>query len=166
MIFICSHHDAIATLKQIQEAENRLAYARTLQTKQLPQNQLTDKATILDHPHWQEIADRCVGCGTCTQVCPTCFCHKQKSQQTANGCEQIREWDSCFAENHSLVNGSPVRNTNKSRYQQWLMHKFAYWEQQFDQNGCVGCGRCITWCPVGIDITQEIKQLTGDEHEV
>lgn len=153
----------IATAQQIQEANTRLTKARALQTKQL--SKLTDDATLSNHPHWQNIADRCVGCGTCTQVCPTCFCHKQSSQETTEGYEQTREWDSCFAENHSFVNGAPLRKDTKSRYQQWLMHKFVYWKDQFDQNGCVGCGRCISWCPAGIDVTEEVKQLSKHNHE-
>lgn len=154
---------AAASSAQIETANARLAQARALQTKKL--STLTDDATLLDHPHWQNIANRCVGCGTCTQVCPTCFCHKQSSQETAEGYEQTREWDSCFAENHSFVNGAPLRKDTKSRYQQWLMHKFVYWKDQFDQNGCVGCGRCISWCPAGIDVTEEVKQLTSQNHE-
>lgn len=153
----------IATSEQLQEANIRLKKARAVQTKQL--SKLNGDAKLIAHPHWQNIAERCVGCGTCTQVCPTCFCHKQTSQETTDSYEQVREWDSCFAENHSFVNGAPLRKDTKSRYQQWLMHKFVYWKDQFDQSGCVGCGRCISWCPVGIDVTEEIKQLSNQNYE-
>ncbi|MCD6046446.1 MAG: 4Fe-4S ferredoxin, iron-sulfur binding domain protein [Gammaproteobacteria bacterium] len=141
------------------QAHNQLTQARNLQSKKLPEKKLAQQEDLLNHPHWQEVAQRCFGCGTCTQVCPTCFCHKQSVQTTSDGYEQVREWDSCFSEKHSYVNGAPLRKDVKSRYQQWLCHKMLYWEQQFSCEGCVGCGRCITWCPAQIDVTEELSKL-------
>ncbi|MBS2132193.1 4Fe-4S dicluster domain-containing protein (plasmid) [Burkholderia thailandensis] len=113
------------------------------------------------HPRWTEVADRCLSCGNCTMVCPTCFCttvedHSDLASTTA---ERIRRWDSCFTLDFSYIHGGSVRQTRQSRYRQWLTHKLASWIDQFGTSGCVGCGRCITWCPVGIDITEEVAAL-------
>ena len=106
---------------------------------------------------WETVADRCLKCGNCTLVCPTCFCHSvEDSTDLASGeSERIREWDSCFNLGHSHIHGGSVRRTGAGRYRQWMTHKLATWIDQFGTSGCVGCGRCITWCPVAIDITEE-----------
>jgi ferredoxin len=119
------------------------------------------------HPHWDDIATRCLACGNCTQVCPTCFCVtvEDSSDLTGEHAERWRRWDSCFSKDFSYIHGGSVRVSTKSRYRQWLTHKLSYWHDQFSMSGCVGCGRCITWCPAGIDLTQEIPAMraeTGD----
>lgn len=115
----------------------------------------------LDHPHWADVANRCLSCTNCTMVCPTCFCSSvnEVSDLTNTHSERVREWDSCFNLEFSYMNGGLVRNDVRSRYRQWLTHKLAGWIDQFDTSGCVGCGRCITWCPVGIDLTEEVAKL-------
>ena len=115
----------------------------------------------LNHPHWQNVADRCLSCANCTMVCPTCFCSSvdEVSDLLNESSIRQRHWDSCFNPDFSHTSGAPVRNTVRSRYRQWLTHKLATWFDQFDTSGCVGCGRCITWCPVGIDLTQEVAKL-------
>lgn len=115
----------------------------------------------LNHPHWQNVADRCLSCANCTMVCPTCFCSSvdEVSDLLNESSIRQRRWDSCFNPDFSHTSGAPVRNTVRSRYRQWLTHKLATWFDQFDTSGCVGCGRCITWCPVGIDLTQEVAKL-------
>ncbi len=112
----------------------------------------------LDHPHWDEIAERCLACTNCTMVCPTCFCTNVEdvSDLTGREVERRQTWDSCFTGGHSYLHGGSVRASIKSRYRQWLTHKLATWIDQFGTSGCVGCGRCITWCPVGIDLTAEV----------
>jgi sulfhydrogenase subunit beta (sulfur reductase) len=109
-----------------------------------------------EHPEWERIAARCFGCGNCTQVCPTCFCitFEDTSEVDGSRAERWRRWDSCFTLNHSYIHGGSVRQSPKSRYRQWVTHKLAAWEDQFGMSGCVGCGRCIAWCPAGIDITE------------
>ena len=111
----------------------------------------------LENPYWDEIAKRCLSCTNCTLVCPTCFCSSIEDHLSLDGseAERIRTWDSCFTLEFSYVNGGPVRPSTGPRYRQWLTHKLASWQDQFGSIGCVGCGRCITWCPVGIDITKE-----------
>ena len=113
-----------------------------------------------EHPRWDEVADRCLGCTNCTLVCPTCFC--VTTEEVADLTEPVgrdRVWDSCFNAEHSHLHGGPVRRTTRTRYRQWLTHKFGSWIDQFGTSGCVGCGRCITWCPAGIDVTEELAAI-------
>lgn len=108
-----------------------------------------------ESPVWNEIASRCLTCGNCTMVCPTCFCTTVEDGDL----ERTERWDSCFTLEFTELGGAPVRGSGGARYRQWLTHKFSTWVDQFDTFGCVGCGRCITWCPPGIDITQELERL-------
>jgi sulfhydrogenase subunit beta (sulfur reductase) len=114
-----------------------------------------------EHPRWFEVAERCLACGNCTSVCPTCFCHDVVDAQDLLGtvATRTREWASCFSVGFSHTAGGDVRSSREARYRQWLTHKFASWIEQFGTSGCVGCGRCITWCPVGIDVTEEIDAI-------
>jgi len=115
----------------------------------------------LDHPRWDDVAERCLSCTNCTMVCPTCFCHSVEEVSDLDGgqVDRVRQWDSCFNARFSYMNGGLVRGDVRSRYRQWLTHKLAGWIDQFDTSGCVGCGRCITWCPVGIDLTAEVAAI-------
>ncbi|MGO9483346.1 MAG: 4Fe-4S dicluster domain-containing protein [Rhodomicrobium sp.] len=114
-----------------------------------------------NHPRWEETAARCLACGNCTMVCPTCFCVTVEDRSSLDGAsaERVKKWDSCFTLDFSYVHGGSVRNSGSSRYRQWMTHKLANWIDQFGTLGCVGCGRCITWCPVGIDITEEAAAI-------
>jgi ferredoxin len=115
----------------------------------------------LNHPRWDDVAARCLTCGNCTMVCPTCFCTtvEDHSDLTSSSAERVRKWDSCFTMDFSFIHGGSVRKAARSRYRQWMTHKLATWIDQFGTSGCVGCGRCITWCPVGIDITEETAAI-------
>jgi sulfhydrogenase subunit beta (sulfur reductase) len=115
-----------------------------------------------EHPEWNDVAARCLSCGNCTLVCPTCFCHAQVEVPALDGnsTEHYRQWDSCFTQGHSYIHGVTIHADTRMRYRQWLTHKFAYWHDQYEVSGCVGCGRCITWCPVGIDVTSELMALS------
>jgi sulfhydrogenase subunit beta (sulfur reductase) len=118
-----------------------------------------------EHPRWDDVATRCLTCANCTMVCPTCFCTtvEDVTDLTGEHTERWRSWDSCFTTDFSYIHGGSVRATPKSRYRQWMTHKLATWIDQFGESGCVGCGRCITWCPVGIDITEEVRAIRDGE---
>jgi Fe-S-cluster-containing hydrogenase component 2 len=124
-------------------------------------------AASTDARRWNDVAQRCVACGNCTMVCPTCFCTstEETSDLTGEHAERWMSWDSCFDLDFSFIHGGEVRQSVESRYRQWLTHKFGTWFDQFDMSGCVGCGRCIAWCPVGIDPTGELRALQ-DEWEL
>ena len=115
----------------------------------------------LEHPRWNDVAQRCLSCANCTLVCPTCFCSnvEDTTDLTGEHAERWRKWDSCFTAGFSHLAGGDVRGSVKSRYRQWLTHKLGTWIDQFGTSGCVGCGRCITWCPVAIDLTEEVRAI-------
>lgn len=118
-----------------------------------------------NHRRWDQVAARCLSCANCTLVCPTCFCTTVEDVNDLSGdrAERRRKWDSCFTSDFSYIHGGPVRSSVKARYRQWLTHKLATWIDQFGTSGCVGCGRCITWCPVGIDLTEEVRAIAGSD---
>ena len=122
-------------------------------------------ARNLESERWDDVAERCLTCGNCTLVCPTCFCSSVEdvTDLTGDQAERTRSWDSCFSVDHSYIHGGSIRPSARSRYRQWLTHKFGTWYDQFDSSGCVGCGRCIAWCPVGIDVTAELTAIRADE---
>lgn len=131
-------------------------------TRRLPTAGLKDALQAAsEHPHWDAVAERCLACANCTQACPTCYCTSTQDRGSVDGssAERVRAWDSCFNADFSFVHGGPVRHSTAARYRQWLTHKLAGWVDQFGESGCVGCGRCIAWCPVGIDLTAEVAAL-------
>jgi len=144
--------------QKLTESESHMGL--TLDTSDLPGLLLEN----LDHPRWDEVAERCLSCANCTLVCPTCFCSDVKdiSDLTGENTERVRVWDSCFNPDFSYVHGGHLRPNIRARYRQWLTHKLASWIEQFGTSGCVGCGRCITWCPVGIDLTEEVAAIRGE----
>ena len=119
----------------------------------------------VENARWDALADRCLSCANCTLVCPTCFCSTIEDSTDLAGqrAERLRKWDSCFTTDFSYIHGGSVRGTPRSKFRQWMMHKLAYWSDQFGTSGCTGCGRCITWCPVGIDITEEVRAIRDSE---
>jgi ferredoxin len=118
-----------------------------------------------ENPRWTQVANRCLTCGNCTLVCPTCFCNSTYDVTDLEGkhADHLRRWDSCFTVEFSFIHGGSIRTSPMSRYRQWMTHKLGTWIDQFGTSGCVGCGRCITWCPVGIDITEEARAIRESE---
>jgi sulfhydrogenase subunit beta (sulfur reductase) len=141
-------------------AQTRQQMGRHLETDGIKELLLSN----LNHSRWDDVAQRCLTCGNCTMVCPTCFCTTVEDHSDLSGtsASRVRKWDSCFTLDHSFIHGGSVRSTPRSRYRQWMTHKLATWIDQFGTSGCVGCGRCITWCPVGIDITVEVAAIRAD----
>jgi ferredoxin len=147
---------------QRREADEAIDEAARRQFRRLPSRNLRDALfSRLAHPRWDDVAARCLSCGNCTSVCPTCFCHAEHDAPELGGMASVhlREWDSCFSEGHGYLHGFNVRPDTRHRYRQWLTHKLGGWHDQYGRSGCVGCGRCITWCPVGIDITEEMQAI-------
>jgi sulfhydrogenase subunit beta (sulfur reductase) len=151
-----------ATEEEIAAAERVVDQTRGQMGRTLETNGLKELLQAnANHPRWDEVAGRCLTCGNCTNVCPTCFCTTIDDTTDLSGAtaERVRRWDSCFTLEFSYIHGGSVRNSARSRYRQWITHKLAHWVDQFGSSGCVGCGRCITWCPVGIDITEEAAAI-------
>ncbi len=157
-----------ASSADVAEARAAVAHAAASQRRRIDTERLRD---ILyrryDDPRWDALAARCLTCANCTLVCPTCFCStvEDSTDLTGEHAERWRRWDSCFTLEFSYLHGGSIRQSARSRYRQWLVHKLAAWTDQFGMLGCVGCGRCITWCPVGIDLTEEVAALRRAEEE-
>ncbi|KPK01633.1 MAG: hypothetical protein AMK71_04840 [Nitrospira bacterium SG8_35_4] len=168
---VCTNLNARpATAQEAEEKKRRTEECSTFMKKTMD---------IDDMPHflyrqfessvWTEVAERCLACGNCTQVCPTCFCNTSFDLVTLSGMKKqnefsgkrMKKWDSCFSRNFARVHGGNFRLSRRARYRHWFNHKFGYWLEQYGVSGCVGCGRCITWCPVGIDVTEEMERLRG-----
>ncbi len=154
-----------AAAADIEAADAAVAKAATMVSRHME----TDAAEILkrnlEHREWAKVAQRCLGCANCTLVCPTCFCGSVEDTTDLTGAtaERWRRWDSCFTSDFSYIHGGSIRRSGASRYRQWMTHKLSHWWQQFGSSGCVGCGRCITWCPVGIDITEQVRRIKDSE---
>ena len=139
-------------------AEQRIAEGAARQIRRLDPTAITAAAASPEDPGWSAVAERCLTCGNCTFVCPTCFCTSVVDSNSLDGTEfeRTQRWDSCFSLDFAHIHGGSVRASAASRYRQWYLHKLVTWHDQFGESGCVGCGRCITWCPTGIDITEAI----------
>ena len=153
---------AAASDGAVADAEARVAACaagmqRHLDTSNLPQLLYEE----VENRRWDDVAQRCLSCTNCTMVCPTCFCNTVVDVTAVNGAvsHRVRQWDSCFSHEHAHIHGKNFRPHIRDRYRQWLTHKLASWIDQFGTSGCVGCGRCITWCPVGIDLTEEVAAI-------
>lgn len=153
-----------ATPSEVAQAEACLHAAASQMGREVEIDRLSsDLAAALEHPEWDDVAKRCLACANCTMVCPTCFCNavEDRTNLTGEEMERRRRWDTCFTNEFSYIHGGSIRPSVRARYRQFLLHKFSNWVEQFGTYGCVGCGRCITWCPAAIDVTEEIKRLRG-----
>ncbi|HUA31867.1 MAG TPA: 4Fe-4S dicluster domain-containing protein [Streptosporangiaceae bacterium] len=148
-----------------EQARAAVAGAAGRMGRSMPADALRDlMAASHDAARWDDVASRCLTCGNCTMACPTCFCTTVEDVTDLSGdhAERWQSWDSCFDPEFSYLHGGQVRSSARSRYRQWLTHKLGTWHDQFGSSGCVGCGRCIVWCPVGIDLTEEVTALQAE----
>ncbi len=154
-----------ATAQDLEAAAAAVACAAEAMGREMVAGVAPLLARNLEHPRWAAVAERCLACGNCTMVCPTCFCSTVEDRTSLDGAtaERWRHWDSCFTLDFSYVYGGSIRRTAAARYRQWMTHKLSTWHEQFGTSGCVGCGRCITWCPVGIDITEEARAIRDSD---
>lgn len=155
-----------ATETDLLHARTAVEAAARSMGRHLDTTQIRDLlARNLEHPRWDDVSERCLSCTNCTLVCPTCFCSNFEEVTDLAGtyASRLRTWDSCFTLDHSFLHGGSVRGSVKARYRQWLTHKLGTWIDQFGTSGCVGCGRCITWCPVGIDLTEEVAAIRATD---
>ncbi|MBF6353808.1 4Fe-4S dicluster domain-containing protein [Nocardia higoensis] len=160
---------ASATTAQIDAARTQVSAAADRMGRVMPEVDL--RALLRDSresPHWQDVASRCFTCGNCTMVCPTCFCTSVEDVTDVTGehAERWEKWASCYELDFSYLHGGSVRQSGESRYRQWITHKLSTWYDQFGTSGCVGCGRCIAWCPAAIDLTEEVAALAALSGEV
>lgn len=151
---------------EVRDAADQIASAARRMGRQMPETDL--RQLLIDSresAHWSEVASRCLTCGNCTMVCPTCFCTSTSdvTDLTGQHAERWMEWSSCFELDFTFIHEGPVRQSAPSRYRHWLTHKLSSWHDQFDTSGCVGCGRCIAWCPTGIDITEEMAVFADEQ---
>ena len=121
---------------------------------------------LFNDPAWDELSTACLGCGTCTFVCPTCQCYDIKDFNTGNGVIRYRCWDSCMYSEFTKMAHGNNRLTQKERFRQRFMHKLVYYPEN---NGglfsCVGCGRCLAKCPISMNIVKVMKKIGGNKGE-
>ena len=159
---------SVATKEELREAEGMVRRAREHMGRRISEKDPARKLhSALDSQVWGKSADRCLACGNCTMVCPTCFCNTMidRTDLRDGSVSRVRVWDSCLSKDFVYSAGGNPRQTRTARYRQFVMHKFAYWPDEFGVYGCVGCGRCITWCPVGIDITDTLNAVLKDSQD-
>ena len=121
---------------------------------------------LFDNPAWDELSSSCLGCGTCTFVCPTCQCYDIKDFNTGNGVIRYRCWDSCMYSEFTKMAHGNNRLTQKERFRQRFMHKLVYYPENNDGLfSCVGCGRCLAKCPISMNIAKVMKKIGGSKGE-
>ncbi len=116
--------------------------------------------TLFENDVWETISQKCLGCGTCSFLCPTCYCFDLVDDKTPTGVRKISRWDCCMFSSFTLhASGHNPRAVNAARLRQKIMHKFCYYPERYGVSGCVGCGRCIRSCPVNLDIRPVLETL-------
>ena len=149
-----------ACRKDIAEKVEKLPFAHL----DLSKFQGKDMLKIFNSKIWDKVSEPCVGCGTCTYVCPTCMCFDVRDFATSNGVRQIRCWDSCMYNDFTQMAAENPRHTQKERSRQRFMHKLMYYPMAHDgMFSCVGCGRCVENCPVNMNIVKVIKAVNESD---
>ena len=145
----------------IKERTEKLPYAH-LDLSRFKQENLNE---LFDLPEWKELSEACIGCGTCTFVCPTCQCFDIRDFKTNNGVVRFRCWDSCMYADFTQMAAENSRQTQMQRFRQRFMHKLCYFPSQYGCYSCVGCGRCVNKCPQSLNIIKVIKKIGGKEND-
>ena len=155
-----------ASAQQVEQAQSGIRSAAETQQRQLPFISDDINDALLNSAVWDHAMNHCLSCGNCTAVCPSCFCSEELEDYDyeADSSLHYRQWSSCFTMDHSYMHGLNTRGSTRLQYRQWFVHKLVSWKQQYGRSGCVGCGRCITWCPVGIDITELAQEIHRELH--
>lgn len=121
---------------------------------------------FFNDPAWAALSESCLGCGTCTFVCPTCQCYDIKDFNTGHGVQRFRCWDSCMYSEFTKMSAGQPRLTQVERFRQRFMHKLVYFPTNNDgMFSCVGCGRCVAKCPIQMNIVKVMKTLGGNAHD-
>jgi len=119
---------------------------------------------IFNSPKWAKLSEACLACGTCTFVCPTCQCYDIRDYDTGHGIQRFRCWDSCMYSDFTMMAHGTNRPDQMQRFRQRFMHKLVYFPSNNDGvYGCVGCGRCVSKCPISMNIAKVIKALGEDK---
>ena len=147
-----------AIKKQSAEITARLPYANLDVSRFKPEN-LNE---LFNLPVWNELSEACLGCGTCTFVCPTCQCFDIRDFTTNKDIVRYRCWDSCMYSDFTQMAAANPRTTQMQRYRQRFMHKLVYYPSQYGDYSCVGCGRCVNKCPQHLNIVKVIKKIGGE----
>lgn len=161
----------LETASITQEADNNLAKKadelKAASEKKISSHVATDKLKsknvleLFNASFWDDIAFSCINCGTCTFLCPTCWCFDIQDETTYDQGDRIRNWDSCMFPLFTLhASGHNPRSEKVQRVRQRFMHKLKYYVDKYDNGiACVGCGRCVKYCPVNIDIREVIRLM-------
>lgn len=148
--------------KQISEVMEKLPL-KNLKAESFGKDK-TDK--FFNAPEWKTLSESCLGCGTCTFVCPTCQCYDIKDFKGKDGVKRFRCWDSCMYSDFTKMSAGQPRLTQLERFRQRFMHKLVYYPTNNDGIfGCVGCGRCLSKCPISMNIVKVMKTLGGKDDE-
>jgi ferredoxin len=150
--------DSIQMAQLAQESSDKIS--RHVDLSGLPEK----LASLFEHPIWKEFALKCIGCGICTYSCPTCYCFDMQDETTINRGRRVRTWDSCMFPEYTLhASGHNPRPSRTERFRNRLYHKFKFNQDNFGAYSCVGCGRCISLCPVNIDLIDYLSRVKETE---
>jgi ferredoxin len=153
-----------APLDDLVAAAGELEASRTRQTRSIELEGLPGRLLAADDARWAEAASTCLACGSCTSVCPSCGCTEDREELGLDGTSShVRRWSSCFDPEFGYVHGGPLALSITERFRGFVTHKLATSTLEDGVADCVGCGRCVTWCPAGIDLPEVVRKVAPME---